>query len=178
MELEELELERKSTTITQTSQLSEQEVKPKLSDLPRLEDLLKSEKEIVKPELKGLKRIEDEKLTENKTFTRKADEKKQFAKRRVKTIGVIYSVCLVFLLGFAIFNLATLVGLQNDYITNANTIQNRSDQVSVWEENATDPSLPSESAAIALNLPRDYADDKQELTFFDRVAILFKNLFG
>ena len=80
--------EKEFETITKTQIATEQETKNEnlLGDLPRLEDLLKSEKEIKSTtgtELKGLKNVEPDSAELNRTFQSKQDEKKAFVKKRL-----------------------------------------------------------------------------------------------
>ncbi|MBR6778833.1 MAG: hypothetical protein IKM43_01600 [Clostridia bacterium] len=166
----------------------ETEIKPEtkeqtfagLDDLPRLEDLLKSEKEIKSSqELAGLKQVEAKVKAEDKPFARAADEKKAFVKKRVKVLTGVYTAVVTLLLAFVGVNLFTLVSLNKQIDTNTKTIQAESVAVEIYEEDATTPADPTNpDIIISLNTPRDYADDKKELTWLDKITILFRNLFG
>lgn len=176
--------EKEFETVTKTQIATEQETKTEdlLGDLPRLEDLLKSEKEIKSTagtELKGLKNVEPDSVEQNRTFQSKQDEKKAFVKKRLKLATAIYICVAVLLFGFVIFNTATLAILDRGINSNTNTINTESEIVKVLEDNAeipSDPTLPP--IEISLNEPRDYSDDTEELTFLDKITILFRNIFG
>ena len=79
---------------------------------------------------------------------------------------------------FAGVNVVTLAILNKQATSNLDTIQSKTTQV---EQIATDD-LPSAGDSIDLPIlgkpPRDYDDDKQELTFLDKLTILFHSLFG
>ncbi len=176
--MEDLEREVESTTAiaTETPEVETQEV-THLEDLPRLEDLLKTEQEIEKaPELKGLKEVEETPTAIDKPFAMKKDQQKAFAKRRLKLVTVIYSIVACLLLAFTCVNVATMISLNRDINTNTNTINVESARL---EEHLNPP--PAEEGAeifVSLNEPRDYSDDKVEITFLDKLTILFRNLFG
>ncbi len=171
---EENELEQQTETITETKVETEQSYE----NLPKLEDLLKSEQDVKPaPELQGLKKVEEETVSETRTFTRKADQKKSFIKKRLKVLTGVYVGVLTFLLAFVGVNLFTLISLNKDINNNANTIQSEQ----VWVD-ATKQNIPEQATGeqypITLNQPRDYDDDTRGLSFIDKLTILFKNLFG
>ena len=176
----ETEKETSANITFDTEQKKYTENEKKLEDLPRLEDLLRSEKEVKPaPELKGLKRVENNTLEENKTFKSKDDEKKQIVRKRVKLFTGIYISIVALLLSFVGVNIATLTIMDRDINNNANTIQGQSEQIiDIYQDGLTDVTDPSTSIEVSLNPPRDYGDDKQELTFFDKLTILFRNFFG
>ena len=69
--------------------------------------------------------------------------------------------------------------MNRDINNNANTIQSQSEQIiDIYQDGLNEITDPDASIEVSLNPPRDYGDDKQELTFFDKLTILFKNLFG
>ena len=79
------------------------------------------------------------------------------------------------LLGFVITNAATLAVMDKKIDTATKTIQSSQQQVEILKENQ----VPTgESLPISLNEPRDYSEDKRELTFLDKLTILFRNLFA
>lgn len=175
----ETEKETNANTIIATESGVEKKNETRLDDLPRLEDLLKSETD-VKPvqELKGLKKVENNTIEENKTFKSKEDEKKTVVKRRVKLLTGVYIAVVALLLGFVGINIATLTMMNRDINNNANTIQSQSQQIDIYEELSPDIGDPSSTIEVSVNPPRDYGDDDQELTFFDKMTILFRNIFG
>ncbi len=175
---QELEKENLSSTVT------EQEVKtsmPSLESLPRLEDLLKSENEIKasqKTTLEGLTAVKAETKAQDRTFARVEDQKKTFVKRRIKTITAVFGVAASLILAFVGFNLITLANLSKDIKTNTKTIQSQTEIVQNYIENNPAAVPPTGSFEISLNEPRDYDDDKKELSMLDKITILFRNLFG
>ena len=177
-------MEIEKETSANTALASESEIKPesekRLVDLPRLEDLLRSEKEIKSaPKLNGLKRVENNTLEENKTFKSKEDEKNAIVRKRVKLVTGIYISVVALLLCFVGVNIATLTIMNRDINNNADTIQSQSEQIiDIYQDGLNEITDPDASIEVSLNPPRDYGDDKQELTFFDKLTILFKNLFG
>ena len=175
----ETEKETNANTIIATESGVEKKNETRLDDLPRLEDLLKSETD-VKPvqELKGLKKVENNTIEENKTFKSKEDEKKTVVKRRVKLMTGVYIAVVALLLGFVGINIATLTMMNRDINNNANTIQSQSQQIDIYEGLSPDIGDPSSTIEVSVNPPRDYGDDDQELTFFDKMTILFRNIFG
>ncbi len=176
----EQEEEKVTSTITKVEQESETTNENLLESLPRLEDLLKSEQEVSKaPELKGLERVQDATLSENKVFKRKEDEKKAFVKRRVKLLTGVYITVAALLFTFVGINAVTQALLTRDINSNANTIQSKSEQVVIFENMEGQPNTPSgDPINVTLNEPRDYSDDTKELTFMDKLTILFRNLFS
>lgn len=175
--MEEKELEKQFNTIT----ISEQEVKKEnlLEDLPNLDDLLKTEKDVkIEADLKGLTNVEPRKLEENRTFKSKQDEKRIFMKKRLKLATTIYICVAVLLFGFVIFNTATLAILNKGINSNSNTINVETEIVKTLENISQNPEDPSSTIEISLNEPRDYNDDTKELTLWDKISILFRNIFG
>ena len=65
-----------------------------------------------------------------------------------------------------------------DINSNANTIQSQSQQIDIYEGLNTPDADPTGTIEISLNEPRDYSDDTKELTFFDKLTILFRNIFS
>ncbi len=179
-ENESVESDAQNTTETATEIKTEikTETEQSYDNLPKLEDLLKSEHDVkTAPELKGLTTVENETVSETRTFTRKVDEKKKLVKKRLKVITGVYVSVLALLLVFVGFNIFTLVTLNKDINSNANTIQHEE----YWLE-ANQHDIPIDSPdinyGITLNQPRDYDDDTRGLSFMDKLIILFKNLFG
>lgn len=174
------ELEKQTITQTETRVEQEQEQDLALDSLPRLEDLLKSEKEIKPaPELKGLTQAKQDSATENRVFKSKEDEKKSFVKKRVKIVSAVYICVCALLFGFVIFNTVSLAILGKNINSNTNTIKAETEHVEYLENGTQQPVPPDgQQIEITLNEPRDYSDDTKELTFFDKLTILFRNIFG
>ena len=147
-------------------------------DLPRLEDLLKSEKEI-KPssKIEGVTEVARNSLLQDKPFEQKQDKKKFQVKKRVKIVAGVYASVVALLLAFVGINAVTLTMLNKEINTNTNTIQAQNEVVT-YLENSTTIQDPSSIIEISLNEPRDYSDDKKELTFLDKLTILFRNIFA
>ena len=175
----EVRTEPKTDVEIATEPVEEKAREIRFEDLPRLEDLLKSEKEIKSnQELKGLKQVEEKTLPEDKPFTMKQDEKKTFVKKRIKIFTGVYIAVAALLLTFVGINIATLTIMDRDINSNANTIQSQSQIVDMYEEFNTPNADPAGTIEISLNEPRDYSDDTKELTFFDKLTILFRNIFS
>ena len=177
--MEELELEQKVETVTQQEVKTEE--KPSLENLPRLEDLLKTEKEVKTEQkigIEGLTAVKTETKPHDRTFARVEDEKKAFVKKRVKTVTVVFSVVVSLLLAFVGVNLVTLVQKNNEIDSNTKIIKDRTELVEIYQDQSTPSTNPKEEFQISLNEPRDYSDDKQELSMLDKLTILFRNLFA
>ena len=185
--MEEQEQQTSTTTTTQVETVTETETQPQtkvgiesLTDLPDIEEFLKSEKEVKSaPELKGLKKVESNALNQDKEFTLKKDEKKTFIKKRIKVFTGVYIAVVSLLFAFVLGNAITMAVLNHDIKGNKETIQTEAAKVEVWEGNYNNNLKPSSGdIEVSLNVPRDYSDDTAELTFFDKLSILFRNLFG
>ena len=151
----------------------------RFDDMPRLEDLLKSENEVAPiqaPTLKGLKQVDEGSQTIDKTFTRKEDEKRAFVKRRVKILTTVYVIVFVLMLGLVFANTATLSVLGRNSTTATQQVEAGSVYMQSHNSNLSEDELAP--IDVAVNTPRDYGDEDTELTFFDRLTILFRSLFG
>ncbi len=160
---------------TKTETMTDQEIK--VEEMPSLEDLQKSEKEVGAIQ-KTKKEVAKKPLMlgEDRVFARKSDEKKAHVKKRLKIVTAVYSTVVALLLGFVITNIATLAIMNKQITTNTKTIQSNQQQIELLEEGLTP--TEKEQLPISLNEPRDYSEDKQELTFLDKVTIIFRNIFG
>lgn len=175
---EEKEIQESVSVQTETVTSVQEETKQTLENFPRIEDLRKSEQEVkLNTQVEGTTQVEQKTQTKDKVFTRKSDERKIHLKKRLKIVTAVYTSVVVLLLGFVIANIATLAVLDKSISKNTKTIQSQKDEiVKVLEE-----SNPGEELAnfeISLNEPRDYSEDKKELTWLDKITILFRNLFG
>ena len=177
--MEEEQLQQQTESVGTSTELIEKvEQEKKLDDFPRLEDLMKSEKEIKpSPEIEGVSQVEQKTQTKDRIFTRKSDEKKVYIKKRLKILTTVYISVVVLMLAFVITNIATLAILNKNITTNTDTIQTEQTQVLIEESKAPTETEHSE-IQISLNEPRDYSEDKKELTWLDKITILFRNLFG
>ncbi len=150
-----------------------------LAQMPSLDDLIKSEKQITPaPELQGLKRVESETSPQDKTFARKDAKKKELVKKRLKIITGVYIAVCALLLALTFVNLGTMINKNSEINANKATIQSEQTMVNRYETSEEDPLTPSSQLIVDLNEPRDYSDEKKELTFLDKLSILFRNLFG
>ena len=177
MEEQELQQELEQSTAVQTEAQVNTTEERKTEDLPSYDDLRKSEKEVksAAPAIEGVTNVESETQPLDRVFKRKSDEKKVHFKRRLKIVTSVYATVVALLLGFVITNAATLAVLDKKIDTATKTIQSSQQQVEILKENQ----VPTgESLPISLNEPRDYSEDKQELTFLDKMTILFRNLFA
>lgn len=172
---EELQKESQNEIMVKTE--TSQQTESGLESLPRLEDLLKSEKAVkTSTEIKGVQNVEQEVVIENRTFAREADKKKVLMRKRLKIVTSVYATIVALLLTFVGVNLATLVMLNKDIDNCVNTKQIEQARLSEKNKNVSTPS--GEEITITLNNPRDYSDDEKDLSFFDKLTIVFKNLFG
>ena len=174
---EELKPLTESSANTQVETTVETTTETRLENLPRVEDLIKSEQEVkTQQKIEGL--TESVVHAEERQFARKKDQKKAFMKQRLKVVTGVYIAVVSLLLAFVGVNVATLAILNNEINSNTNTIQMENYLISneaPIEEVQTPSQAPLE---ITLNEPRDYSDDKKELTFLDKLTILFRNLFS
>lgn len=162
---------------TQTQTVEKVEQEKKLDDLPRVEDLRKSEKEVkTRTEIEGTTKVEQSTQIQDKVFVKKADQKKALYKKRIKIVTGVYAAALTLLLAFVGVNIATMAMLNKEITTNTETIQTQQQQIEMLEQ--TNPGNATGNYQISLNEPRDYSEDKKELTFLDKLTILFRNLFG
>lgn len=148
-------------------------------ELPKLEDLLKSENEVttvLEPKIEGLKQVDEGKQTIEKTFQRKADEKKAFVKRRVKIVTGVYASIFALILGFVFVNTATLIRLDKNTQTNTQQIQSGTTYLQGKQDALEEAS--KNKLELSVNTPRNYGDDETELTFFDKLTIVFRSLFS
>lgn len=172
----EMETEVNAQTITSEQTQTKQE--NSLDNLPRLEDLLKSEKEVkTAPQIEGVTQVENEALIQDKPFAKKEDKKKIYLKRRVKIVAGVYASVVALLLAFVGVNAVSLALLNKDINTNTNTIQAQNDVIT-YLENSTPTINPDNSIIVSLNEPRDYSDDKKDLTFLDKLTIIFRSIFS
>lgn len=173
---EELQKESQGETIVKTETNTQTE--SVFENLPRLEDLLKSEKEVkVATGLKGVEKVKQETAVENRTFARVEDEKKVLLRRRLKIITSVYVSVVALMLSFVGVNLATQIMLNKDIDDSVKTYQVEQTKLEMVEK--TTPANPTgEEITITLNTPRDYSNDEKELTFWDKLTIVFKNMFG
>lgn len=177
--MEELEskLELNSNIQTQSEIKSSVATESNLKSLPRLEDLLKSEKQVkVNKKIEGLTQIQTFTHANEKEFEKKKDNSKAHLKRRIKTITGVYVVVASLLAIFAGINVITLAVLNKQVTTNTNTIQSQQAQVEQIMQNA--PTAGQDIPLILGTPPRDYDDDNKELTFLDKISILFRGIFG
>ncbi|MBQ9795841.1 MAG: hypothetical protein IJW36_02650 [Clostridia bacterium] len=176
--MEEEQIQQQTETVGTTTQVEEKvEQEKKLDNLPRIQDLRKSEKEIkTKTEIEGATKVESATQPQDRVFVRKADQKKALYKKRIKIVTAVYTTAIALLLAFVGVNIATLAMLNKQITTNTETIHTQQQQIEVLEQ--TTPNAPSGEYQISLNEPRDYSEDKKELTWLDKVTILFRNLFS
>ncbi|MBE5741518.1 MAG: hypothetical protein E7351_03230 [Clostridiales bacterium] len=174
---EKFEQEVESTASIQTESSVKTEEETRLDSLPRLEDLLKSEKEIkTAPDIKGVTQVEQNVKSEDRVFTQKTDERKVLLKKRLKVVTGVYISVVTLLLAFVLINLFTLFHLKGQIDDNTQTMKNQTERLADLEDTTN---LENHTTfEYSLNVPRDYSDDKQEITFLDKITILFRNLLG
>lgn len=175
--MEEQELQ-KNSNIALENEIKTENTQKNLGSLPRYEDMLLTEKQVKpKQEISGLTQAKTTTKTQDKEFAKKQDLTKINAKRRIKIVTGVYSVVASLLAIFAIVNVVTLVILNKQVTTNLETIQTKQSQVEQIE-NVEIPSAGEEINLILGTPPRDYDNDNKELSFWDKVSILFKSIFG
>ena len=175
---EEFEKQESISIQTETVTSVEETTKPTLSSLPSLEELKKSEQQVqTQTEIEGVTQVEQKTQTKDRIFTRKSDEKKVHIKKRLKIVTAVYSTVVALLLSFVITNVATLAILNKSINTNTETIQTEQTQILI-EESQTPAGSQLGEYQISLNEPRDYSEDKKELTWLDKITILFRNIFS
>jgi len=178
--MEELEPQKELNSNIQTqSEISKNETtESNLKSLPRLEDLLKSEKQVkVGKKIEGLTQVQTFTQSNEKEFAKKKDNSKAHLKRRIKTITGVYVAVASLLAIFAGVNVITLAILNKQVTTNTNTIQSQQQTI---ESIVPEAGVPAgqDIPLILGTPPRDYDDDNKELTFLDKISILFRGIFG
>lgn len=175
---EELKPEMQQEVNTQTISSETKKEEPALDNLPRLEDLLKSEKEIQPTKkLEGVTEVEKTTFFEQNPFAKKEDKKAPLLKKRVKIVTGVFVSVITLLLAFVGVSTFTLASLHKQINSNTETIQSQQ-EVLTNLENTVKPGEPVIPFEITLNEPRDYSDDKKELTILDKLTIMFRSLFG
>ena len=176
--MEELEKQAQTQTSTAIEQETKQEIS--LDNFPSIQDLVKSEQEVKSErKLQGLTSAEPAQTLEDRPFARKEDERKKFVKKRLKLVTGVYIAVASFLLEFVGVNVGTLAVLNKKINDHTKTIQAETTAINLMKDADTpDADITGEDIAITLNPPRDYNDDKQTLTFLDKITILFRNLFN
>ena len=170
------ELEKEVNTQTVASEVKKEE--PTLDSLPRLEDLLKSEKEVQPAkQIEGVTEVEKTTFFETVPFTKKEDKRAPLFKKRVKIVTGVFASAITLLLAFVGFSTFTLVSLHKQINSNTETIQSQQ-EVLTNLENTVNPGDPASVLEVTLNEPRDYSDDKKELTILDKLTIMFRSIFG
>lgn len=175
---EEFETNGVTNVQTEVQTSVNEETKQTLDSFPRIEDLRKSEQAVkIESKIQGVSQVEQRTQVKDRIFTKRSDEKKVYLKKRVKIVTAVYSTVVALLLGFVVSNIATLAMLDKSVSSNTKTIQAAQQQVQI--EQATD--VTGEilgDIQISINEPRDYSEDKKELTWLDKITILFRNLFS
>lgn len=166
-----------SNMSAETQTVSNTEQQTKLNNLPTAEEMLKSETQIKTNIASKEISTSPEPAVKDRVFARKEDERNALIKKRLKIVGSVYLGVVALLVAFVLTNVFTLVSLKKQITTNTTTI---TDQVEKIENAKLEPGLNPETPVleISLNEPRDYTDEKKELTFLDKLTILFRNLFG
>ena len=175
---EELKPEMEQEVNTQTISSETKKEETSLDSLPRLEDLLKSEKEVQPAkELEGVTEVEKTTFFEQNPFAKKEDKKAPLLKKRVKIVTGVFASVITLLLAFVGVSTFTLASLHKQINTNTETIQTQQQELTDLV-NTVNPADPASVLEVTLNEPRDYYDDKKELTILDKLTIMFRSLFG
>ena len=172
---EELIPQQEMEVNTQTITSVEPKTETKLDNLPRIEDLIKSEKQVkTAPNIEGVTEAKTD--AKDRVFSRKEDNTKKIIRKRLKIVTAVYLSIATMLLGLVGASAVTLALLNKDISTNVDTIQKQTDILN--GQQAPNFASEGEEIFVTLNEPRDYTDDKKELSFMDKLSILFRNLFG
>ena len=176
--MEEKELQESLNIQTETVTSVNEETKQTLDSLPRLEELRKSEQDVkVNTEIHGVSQVERKTQVKDRVFTRRVDEKKVYLKKRLNILKTVYTTVVTLLFAFVITNVVTFAVLNGKINGTTNTIIAAEQQISDEEKNSVLGENLGE-IQISLNEPRDYSEDKKELTWLDKMTILFRNLFS
>ena len=175
---EELKPEVEKEVNTQTVASEQVKEESSLDNLPRLEDLLNSEK-TVKPakQLEGVTEVEKTTFFEQVPFTKKEDKRAPLFKKRVKIVSSVLVSTVLMLLAFVGVSTFTLASLHKEVHTNTQTIQSQQEVLNNLK-NSVNTNDPSGMLEITLNEPRDYSDDKKELSILDKLTIVFRSIFS
>jgi len=175
---EELKPETQQEVNTQTVTSETKKEETSLDNFPRLEDMLKSEKEVQPAKkLEGVTEVEKTTFFEQNPFAKKEDKKAPLLKKRVKIVSGVLISTITLLLAFVGISTFTLASLHKQINTNTETIQSQQ-EVLTDLANTVNPGDPASVLEVTLNEPRDYSDDKKELTILDKLTIMFRSLFG
>lgn len=175
----EQEKEQSQNFSTTTETVQEIKKEQSVEDFPRWEDVRKSEKEVkYNTKLEGVTEAENDDNFFERPIEKKKDAKTRLYKRRLKILTGVYLTILSLLGVFAITNLVTLIKMDKQISSNTETIRSKSYVLTEIEKTATEPTEPSQIVELHLNEPRDYKDDKKELTFLDKLTIIFRNIFS
>lgn len=176
---EELKPEVVSEVNTQTLASDEKKEEQALDSLPRLEDLLKSEK-TVKPaqKLEGVTEVEKTTFFEQVPFTKKEDKRAPLFKKRIKIVSSVLVSTITLLLAFVGVSTFTLIKHQKEVNANTETINTVLKPELEKLQNSVGVGNSSGEFEITLNPPRDYDDDQKELTILDKLTIIFRSIFS
>ncbi|MFQ6752506.1 MAG: hypothetical protein ACLRFL_02980 [Clostridia bacterium] len=174
---EELEKQNEVNSSIETSTSEKVEETTKLDSLLRLEEMRRTEKEVrTAPAIQGVSEVESEVDFDTKEFAKKSDQRKAFLKKRLKVVTGVYLSVVAMLLVFVVVNLFTLNTMSGLIEDNTKVITEQ--QQLLDGKTIVDSTLDGAQIEVNLNPPRDYDDEKVELTFLDKITILFRNLFG
>ncbi len=176
-ELEKLEVSETSIETQISEPKVEQSTAP--ANFLNLEEMKKSEKEVrTAHKIQGVAEIDANIENENREFAKKSDAKKAFAKKRLKVITGVYVSVVGMLLALVGVNIFTLAAMDSTILDNGKSIITAQKEIETVIEGVTEDVLSGLPIEISLNEPRDYSEDKKGLTFFDKMSIVFRNLFG
>lgn len=177
--MEDFERELESRTQTGIMTETNQETEINLGSSFNFEEMLKSEKEVKQETtLNNLKKAEQTELVSDRVFAQPGETRRTLVKRRLKLITGMYVGVLTLLLVFTGVNLGTLVAMKKEISNNTQTLEKQQVALEYEKKNAEDIVDANEEINIMLNLPKDYSEDEKELTFLDKLTIMFKHLFG
>ena len=176
---EELKPELETQVNTQTIASEQKKEEISLDNFPRLEDLLKSEKTVKQSQkLEGVVEVEKTTFFEKVPFTKKEDKRAPLFKKRIKIVSTVLVSTITLLLAFVGVSTFTLIKQQKAVSANTETINKVLKPELEKLQNSVNANNPSGSFEITLNPPRNYDDDKKELTILDKLTIIFRSIFS
>ena len=153
----------------------------KLEDLPRYEESIAPE-EKVEIKLENLQEVNQLPFFEFKTKKKQEDKPDEINKKRVKIALNCFAIIGAFLLSLVAINGVTLAIMKKDIKDNQKDIATLQQEIVELENQGfdVDASLNGEARneAYKLALPRNYPDDTEDLTWFDKLSIFLMKLFG
>jgi len=169
-----IEVENMSKTLLENQDI-------KLENLPRYENAIQPEAK-VDINLDNLQEVNQLPFFELKTKQKQEEKPSNEHKKRFKIAVSCFAVIGVFLLSLVAINGVALAMMQKDIKDNQKDINSLTQEVAELQNQGfdIDSSLTGEAKneTYKLALPRNYPDDTEKLTWFDKISIFLMKLFG